>query len=185
MTNKEDTLRSKLLTADLMWAGVELGCETSLKLSALYAIVGLLVIELLRHGEGFRDLLDVEASHWWSNFAFIMVATVIGILVLAIAPAITLGTLTGMFLGGLAAITKRRISKYFFVAFCILSCTAMAILIHLFLKIPVTLSFQNPSANGMAIYLTYPFHVGVPSIIYILAGGWIGSQLYSKTPIEA
>ena len=188
MTNLQNISTQKTLTANLAREGMKLGFKASLALSTFYAILGFFTVELLGRGVGFLSLFE-KPDEWHINFYLIVVIIgvllmIITILFLAIAPAIILGTITGMFIGKIAEIIKERIPKYFFVSLSIFSCLVIAILLHLFFHIPVVLSFQPPLVSEFDIYDTYPFYTGIPTVIYVLTGGWVGSQLYSKTVIK-
>jgi hypothetical protein len=89
-----------------------------------------------------------------------------------------------MYIGKLVEITKERVSKYIFVSICVLSCLVIAILFHLVFHIPVILSFQYPAAADFGVYETYPFSIGIPTIIYVLTGGLVSSKLYSMATIK-
>ena len=188
MTDLQNAVTSKTPTTNFVREGMKLGWKAGLKLSALYTVLGFFIIELRGQGIGFFDPLEIRTFDW-DKFVLvvpIILGMVIVILILAIGPATILGALTGMYLGKLVEIAKERISKYFLVSLCILFCLVIAILIHLFFQIPIVLSFQSPSSDyhSLGVYETYPFSIGIPSIIYILTGGWIGWQLYSKAPIQ-
>ena len=178
MTDTQNLSVTKTPTAR---AGMNLGWKAGLILSLLYVIIGIFIIESLGYGVGFSSLKFYDSFPWGDFFAMIF-AVIIMILLLAIAPATIIGALTGTYLGILAETTRGRISKYLFVLLCIASCLVVVILIHLLFQIHTTLSFQTSNSDylSMGIYESYPMYMGIPSVIYILTGGWIGWKLYSK-----
>jgi MFS family permease len=161
--------------------GMNLGQKTGLILSLLYAAIGFVIIELLGIGAGFSSpyfYTSFPASFPWGGFTIVIII----IMLIAVLPATIIGGLTGACLGVLTEKTKGHISKYPFVLLCITSCLVAIILIHLLFQIPVSLSFEisNTDFLSFGIYESYPFCLGIPSVIYILTGGWIGWKLYSK-----
>jgi hypothetical protein len=168
MTNQQDASKYQNTQINFMQEGMELGCKAGFRLSTLYAISSIFFIGAFAGGSGFLNGL-ASAFLSWDSFIhaisiFISVAFVI--FFVAIGPAAVLGTLTGMLLGKFAEIFIGRISKYFFVFSCALLSVLIAVLIHLFFNIQ---------------FGTYPFYMEIPAILYVLAGGWAGWQLYLKS----
>ena len=99
-----------------------------------------------------------------------------------------IGTLTGMVFGIITEIVNTRISQLMCVIFGVLICAMLAILFHLIFGIQVGFSFENtkiaPSGLSAGIYETYPFGIGIPTIIYILTGGWANWRFYSKIILQ-
>ncbi len=155
--------------------GLKLGKKIGFISSIAYAVVGLFAVELFGEGIGFSSL-TFESIIFWVAFIFV---TITSILLLAITPATIIGALTGMCLGMLAKLAQRKhISKYFFVLLCALFCIVAVILIHLLFQIPITLSFEPPSYEfTLGTYDSYPFIIGIPSIIYVFIVGWCGQLL--------
>jgi len=191
MTNKQDVSKPKKPPINFVHEGMELGSKAGFRLSLLYAISGIFLtflVEEFVNGVGFLDWQGIGTFDWYKFISvasmFFLVAFVI--LFVAIGPATILGILTGMLLGKFVEIFIERISKYFLVFSCVLLCIMIAILIHLFFDIHMVFSFQQPSTTqshyfSMGIYETYPFYMGIPTILYVLAGGWTGWQLYLKS----
>jgi hypothetical protein len=166
-----------------MREGITLGWKAGLKCSTFYAVSAFLIIESIDQGIGFLRLASNLDKLVVTIFelAVISIATTL----VAITPATILGALTGMCLGKFAEIANERISKYLFTLLCVLFCLTAAILIHLFFQIPITLSYHLPFDNlFIGIYETYPVSIGIPSVIYILTGGWVGWKLYSKASAQ-
>jgi len=191
MTNQQDVSKPKKPPINFVHEGMDLGSKAGFRLSLLYAISGIFLTflaEVFRYGVGFLNWQGIE-SFDWSQLIF-AVSALLGVAFLiffvAIGPATILGILTGMLLGKFAEIFKRRISKYFLIFSSALLCIIIAVLIHLFFDINIVFSFQQPPTTeshyfSMGIYETYPFYMGIPTILYILAGGWTGWQLYLKS----
>jgi hypothetical protein len=182
MTN---IFKPKDLPIDFVHKGMELGSRAGFRLSTVYAISGIFLVflvEVLKYGVG-----DFDWYKLIQGAPIIFIAAFL-ILLVAVGPATILGILTGMLLGNFVEIFIGRISKYFLIFSCALLCMLIAILIHLFFDIPIVFSFQQPPTQSpyfsMGVFETYPFYMGIPTILYILAGGWTGWQLYLKSRIH-
>ena len=185
--------------------GLAIGAKVGFVFSATYGIVGFIIIEALGNGTYFFQLsLDVLQSVFttlttnsfsWGNIAasFMLIGLVfIGLLmvvfyitILAIVPSTFLGGITGFWLGVFTKTASQRFSKNIFVSLCALSCLCVVLLIHGLFKIPLTFSFQGLSSDEfIGGFTSYPFLIGVPSLIYIFTGGWIGLRLYLQTTVK-
>jgi hypothetical protein len=148
-------------------------------------VVGLVVAEFLGQGIGFSSLPS-EAENW-EQFVIIIVTIITMILFVAIIPATIIGAMTGMYFGQLAKLIGEIMPRHLFLALCVSSCLVVIILFHIWLKIPITLSFQSPdsiSFPSIGVYGTYPFFIGIPSVIYALTGIWFGWKFHSKVGIQ-
>ena len=184
---------------NLVRKGLAIGSKAGLIFSAIYAIVGFIIIEALGKGTYFFQwvfaVLNASSFSDWGaattlfefiGFVFIgLLMIVIYIAVMTIAPSIILGGITGFWLGVFTKTVSQRFSKNIFVLLCALSCLLVVILIHVFFKIPLTLSLQGLSSDKyISGFTSYPFLIGAPSLIYIFTGGWIGLQLYLQTAVK-
>jgi hypothetical protein len=170
----------KTTAIDFAQVGTNLGWKAGLILSSMYAILGILVMELLGYGVGF---FSFEFYDGFPSVKFVaaIFATIITIAILAIAPATVIRALTGRCLSVPAKTTSEHLSKYLFILLCVVSCLIVVILIHIMFQVPITLSFQGSlSEYSLGVYESYSFSIGIPSVIYILTGGWIGWKIYSK-----
>jgi hypothetical protein len=148
--------------------GMKLGFKLSLILATTYSFIGVFIVENL-------------TQHDTSNFLFVLVLGSSVILLLAILPAVFYGVLTGMFLAVIISKYKRLLSSITSVLLGMALCAVITVLTHFLFNIPVTLSFVYPSTSyGLGIYETYPFYIGIPSIIYILSGGWASWYIYKN-----
>ena len=194
MTNQQNVDKPQDSPINFVHGGMELGSKAGFRLSMLYAISAILLVFLVgvfEPGVGFPDWREIRAFEWYRliQAARIFLLTALLILFVAVGPATILGILSGMLLGKFVEIAIGRISKYFLVFSCALLCMIIAILIHLFFDIHIVFSFQPPPTTqsnyfSMGIFGTYPFYMGIPTIVYVLAGGWIGWQLYLKSLIH-
>jgi hypothetical protein len=194
MTNKQDVFQRQDSPINFVNGGMELGSKAGFRLSLLYAIFSIFLVllaEALRDGFGSLDLRALGASEWYglTHAVPLFLLIVLLILFVAVAPATILGILTGMLLGKFVEIFIGRLSKYVLVVSCAFLCMIIATLIHLFFNIPVVFSFQPaPIAEAnhfsMGVFESYPFYMGIPTLLYVLAGGWIGWQLYLKSLIQ-
>ena len=178
MIPQQNASMSNETIVNLAKEGAKLGSRVSFVVSILYAVVGFYAVELFGEGVGLLSLSS-ELIIWGVLSIF---GIIIAIFLFAIVPATIIGILTGTCLGIFTKFAQRKqISKYFFVLLCVFFCMVAVIGIHLLFQIPITLSFDPPSHEfSLGTYETYPFLIGIPSIIYIFTGGWIGQQLYSS-----
>lgn len=191
MTNQQDISKPENSQINFVHEGMELGCKAGFRLSTLYAISAILFIGIFGGGGELLNWLT-SVSFSWHRFIHtipLLIGVAFIIFFVAIGPATVLGTLTGMMLGKFANIFIGRMSKYFLAFSCALLSTMIAILIHLFFDIQIGFSFQqSPIAESnylsMGIFETYPFYMGIPTILYIFAGGWTGWQLYLKSLVQ-
>ena len=183
MANIQNPPKTKEPSLDLAWEGLRLGGKAGFIIAIWYAIAGILIIEFLGQGVGLLSFPS-EQEGGLRLFVFVTIVTIIMIFFFAITPAVIIGALTGMYIGQLAKLTGARLPRYLFLMLCISLCLVVIILIHVFFKIPIVLSFQNstpPTSSGsLGVYETYPFAIGIPSLIYLVMGIWGGGKLYSK-----
>ncbi len=164
----------------LVGAGAKLGFLAGLGLSIAYAILATAITGVLLYGPSGLAL----------PLLLLFGAPLIGLY--AILPAILYGVFTGVLLGFMAERTQGKISRWALVGICIVTCVVIALLSHYLLQIYVTLSFDEPIlftkatdtiANArmhFAPFDSYPFYIGIPTIIYIWTGGWAGWRLYRQ-----
>lgn len=149
--------------------GIELGLKLSAILSFTYAFLGILIVQAF-----------VESD--WGSVILIWVLGLPHFFSVAILPAIAYGILTGVFLEKFV----RRFNHFLSVPIVILSgviiCIAITVLSHYLFGIQINFSFVNVSTGPLrfGIYETYPFYIGIPSMIYIFSGGWAGWYIYKK-----
>jgi hypothetical protein len=178
MDNVKDTSISKQLPIDLAWNGLILGGKTGFILSVLYAVVGILVIEAL--GKGMGLLSSPVAPDEWGEFIGRQLMLVMLILLFYILPAMFIGAMTGMFLGYLAKRFVKMMPIQLYLAIAVGFCLVIAIGVHILVGIPIELSFQSSSSPYSSnVYETYLFSIGIPSMIYVLTGIWVGWRLHS------
>lgn len=153
--------------------GIKLGITLSLVLSITYAFTGVFIVETFtKYGSG--------------NFLFVWALGSPLIFFVAISPAVIIGIFTGFLLGILTDRLKNKISSITIVLLGITVCTVITVLTHYIFNLQVTFSFANSSSSYMnfGIYETYPFYMGIPSIIYILSGGWASWYIYKNSNVE-
>jgi hypothetical protein len=184
MSDAPNALVAEELTTHLVWEGLFSGGKTGLIASTLYAAIGMIIAEFLGQG---MDLswLPSQAENW-GQFVLMMVTIVTMILFVAIIPATIIGALTGLYIGQLTKLFGEIIPRHLFLALCVSFCLVVVISFHTLLRIPVTLSFQSSdSALDIGVYGTYPFSIGIPSVIYVLLGIWVGWTFHSKVGIQS
>jgi len=155
-------------TIDPSWESAKLSIKLSILLSTIYAILGVFIF-FLTQGE----------------IKIIPIALVAGsplIVLVAIFPSIIIGFMTGRII---YAVAESKFTNFFsrvsFAFTSMLICGLIALLIYTFFGIKIDLSFEAPiNYLSFGFLQTYPFVLGMPTIIYILAGGWFGWNIYSK-----
>ena len=152
------------------WLGIGLGFKLSLLLSIIYAFLGVFIVETFtEYGVGGFLLAWIYGSPIISIWA--------------ILPAAIYGILTGFLIG----ILVRRFQDHFFritlIMAGIILCAIVAAMSHYILGIHATFDFVNRAigyGSAGTLYETYPFYIGVPSIIYTLSGGWATWYIYKE-----
>ncbi|MGB8646789.1 MAG: hypothetical protein WCF84_16230 [Anaerolineae bacterium] len=156
-----------------MWRGAKLGLKASLGLSLVYAVLVLLISDT-------------------RNIIFLILPQAdLFIFIFAIGPAMLYGTITGAILEGLANRLQNKFSVHAFIMISILLCLVIAILSHYLFAIQPDFTGKNmiepddsDSRYGRLLetqfFETYPFYIGVPTLIYVIMGGWAGGRLYRK-----
>ncbi len=178
----------------LVSPGAKLGLRAGLRLSIAYAIVGVFVEEIARQLPGINPLSLIGAIG--GSFVLVLVSSPI-IFLFAIVPAILYGLFTGALLGKMAELMKNALARPVFAGFSLLICSVIVLASHEFFQLNVSFSFVQSisltpghsviSLGGDVISLvpapfdSYPFYIGIPSLIYILTGGWAGWRLYDHT----
>jgi hypothetical protein len=149
--------------------GVQLGWKLSFFLSVVYAFLGVFVIETF-----------IEPS--LGNFLIVWAMGSPIIFAVAILPAVIIGVVTGAGLSLLVSHLRERISTTTSFMLGFTFCIGMMVLVHLIFNVEVRFSFVDFSANivPFGIYGTYPFFIGLPSIIYVLSGGWASYNLFKR-----
>ena len=161
-------MEQKSAITDIVTESVNLGYKFGLVLSTTYAIIGTFIVALFKDG-----IESFPASLILSTLAILIVVT----------PSMIIGGWTGMIMGTIAkSRLARQTSKTFFVSMSLLTCSLTAIFIHSFFRINIVLSFEPSTSSGISsgIFGTYPFLFGIPTIIYIIAGGWFEKTIYSR-----
>jgi hypothetical protein len=182
MTNAQNTPTAKEATIELVGEGLLLGGKTGLIVSLLYSVV--VVIELVGPGLGF-SYLPSEFGFWGK-----VVVTILGLIVIVsftTVPATIIGAVTGMYFGQLTKFLgeRSRMTRYLFLVVCVSSCLVVVMLFHILFRGPIANSFQSQSSIfSEGVYGTYPVLIGIPSVIYVLVGSWVGWRLYSRLGIR-
>jgi hypothetical protein len=162
-----------------IWFSVILGLKLSIILSITYAFFGVFIVEnFTRNGTDiFGNFLHFLFT-WALGSPFIFLA--------AILPAVIYGVFTSLLLALLIGKFKHLFSSITSILLGIAFCAVITALTHFIFSIPVVLSFANTSTDYMSfgVYETYPFFIGIPSIIYTLAGGWASWRIYKKLKAE-
>lgn len=175
----DTSVKSKSILDSLILRGLLYGFVAGLGLSIAYTLIGLIVIDFIKSG--------------FPIFLLLLIFGFPAIFLLAIVPATLCGLFTGLILGSVCEILKKRIPKFAYVLLCVMICTGIAALCHIVFKIPMALSFESMPISfthsnfsvgsgpiPFAPYDSYLFCIGFPTVIYILTGGLVGSILYSK-----
>ena len=108
-------------------------------------------------------------------------------LLMALGPAVVLGTLTGGLIGELWEHIGRRVEGSVFALLGLALCALLVVGLHIVFKLKVDLTIPpvqlQPSewmSDSLGLLVSYPFLLGLPSIVYILAGAW-GSFVFWRS----
>jgi len=142
-------------------ANVRLSVKISVVLSLMYAITIIFLLFLK------RNELNIFL------FALILGSPLIAIVI--IYPSVILGHLTGRLIVNFSKFDYfRNIPRNVFSVLCALICALIVLLIHIIFQLKVDFSLSL-STN---ILQNYMWIIGIPSIGYIIAGGWFGWKIY-------
>jgi len=159
--------------------GAKLGLKLSLILSTSYAFIGILVVQ------PYFGPAPTKSDELMF-LVILLLGLLFSILSFAILPAIIYGVVTGYLLGLLIVNFKYRRSSLTFILLGIALCTMVTTLSHVIFNIHITLSFGYSSSILLGSALeSYPFRIGIPSIIYILSGGWASWYVFKKFNVKA
>jgi len=158
--------------------GMRLGFKTSLVLTCAYWILGILV-EAARQMWLLRDLrvwiLPIAKFPGMLPFYLIM----------GLMPIVFLSTLTGGLIGELWLHIGRRVGGRVFALLGLILCASIVVGFHAIYRIqvnffiPAVLNDSGWYSDTVGLLVSYPFWVGVPSLLFITAGTW-GSYLFWK-----
>ncbi len=185
---KQSTAKTEPLTLtsprqSLIWTGAKSGARVALVLSVAYAICSVPVGLALRGG-----------LVWLSyTLVYLFVGAPL-IAILGILPALVLGTLTGAVLAEFASGMVGKIPRAIFVLPSICTCIAVVAAIHDLWGIQIAASLNQAAAIAgqpaaqliidnddlLSPFNSYPLYIGIPSLIYILAGGVVGWRLMTR-----
>jgi hypothetical protein len=166
--------------------GAKFGLKLGLLLSTTYAILGIFIVEAFVHTSSVEPSPAPAPKNFLMYLTILILGLLLLIYLLAILPAVIYGTITGYVLGILISNFKHRFSSFMFLLLGVTLCVVTTTLSYTILNIKVTLSFETPPALYMSggIYESYPFYIGIPSLIYILSGGFASWHIFKKFKIE-
>lgn len=156
--------------------GMRLGFKASLILTFTYWILGIFV-------ETGRQMWLLQDLRIW----MLPIARFAGMLPyyfsMQLWPVVFLGVITGGLIGELWMNIGHRVQSRVFALLVSVMCASIVVGLHVIYRIPVNLfipSVLNDSAwysDTVGILASYPFLMGVPSILYIMTGT-LGSYLF-------
>jgi hypothetical protein len=159
------------------WEDAKSGLKVGFFLSSVYASVSMLV---------YYVMLFVNNLGFFQNnlnlFLSTLMLSIIVVFISALLPSAFIGAMTGLCIGTIAKSGfGRKANKNIFILTCMTSCGLIAVFIHVIFKIKIILSFEpiNNSYYSLGVLESYLFLFGIPTIIYILAGGWFGWKIHS------
>jgi len=92
--------------------------------------------------------------------------------VIGVFPAMLLGGLTATFLSKLLSLSARSLTH--------VRAISIGVCVCLFVSLGLSLLFAVSTRTAPWNDFGYLFYVGLPSILYISSGGWMGYMLYLK-----
>lgn len=157
--------------------GMRMGLKASLILSGAYAILAVL-IEIGRQIWLTQDL----------EFIMLPLVRVAGMLpfgyLFAIFPTVALGIITGGLIGELWKHIGRRVDGLVFALLALVLCAGIAVGLHITFGIRFDLTIPSMPLvesdwlmDGLGALVSYPFLMGIPSILYVLAGA-LGGYIF-------
>ena len=158
--------------------GMRLGFRTSLTLSGAYAVLAVIA--------------EIGRQTWLthqSQLLMLPVVRVAGMLpfgyFFAIIPAVSLGIVTGGLVGELWKHIGRRTGSLSFALLILVLCSSIVVGLHVAFSVRVELSIppllpldSGWLLDGLGALVSYPFLLGVPSILYVLAGALGGYKFW-------
>lgn len=153
--------------------GMRLGFKTSLILTCAYWILGISV-------ETGRQMWLLHEIQIW----MLPVARFAGMLpfffLIALVAIAFLGTLTGGLIGELWTRIGQRLDGRVFALLSLILCVSIVVGFHVIYQIqvnffiPAVLNDSGWYSDTVGLLVSYPFWVGVPSLLYLAAGAWGG-----------
>jgi hypothetical protein len=150
-------------------AGIMLGAKTGLRLSVLYLLLFnvLVLLSSISRYSSAGEYIGAGAVLFFFTF---LIGGLIGVL-----PATMLGALTGWILAVVLQRRREMLSEPRFWWVSVGICFALALFINFVLIGIIWGSTQEDPSGALSGYLLF---LGVPSLAYVAAGGWVGRQLY-------
>jgi hypothetical protein len=151
-------------------AGFILGLKTGLRVSALYLLmfVLLVLVSTMSRLDGLGDIITGGAVLLFVAFLF---GGLIGIL-----PATFLGGITGWVLGWVLEKRGESLTRGQFALMSMGICFVIA----LFVNVVLVMAGWTQSEGAEDFFSGYLLLLGVPSLIYVAVGGWVGTRLYMR-----
>lgn len=157
--------------------GMRLGAKVSLIVANIYFII--------------CTLIEVGRQIWLTHdqtvitLPFVKVAGFLPFYFLClIYPVVVLGSLTGGIIGEFWACIGHRLGSRIFPLIALAFCLSVVVGFHLIFRIHVDFSIPTLQLDSNGFYMdslgllvSYPFLLGIPSILYILIGG-LGSYFF-------
>ena len=156
--------------SSLAKVGFILGLKTGLGLSVIYLLmfVLLVLVSTVPRLDGLGDIITGGAVLLFFVF---LIGGLIGIL-----PATFLGGITGWVLGW---VLERRGESLTRGQFALMS-MGICFVIVLFVNVVLVLAGWTQSEGAEDFFSGYLLLLGVPSLIYVAVGGWVGRRLYTR-----
>lgn len=159
--------------------GMRLGLKAGLVLASVYALLGLFT-EVGRQIWLTQDLRIMMLPIFRMGWAGLLPLYFL----LSFGAALALGALTGGLIGDLWMRFGRRIDGRIFALTVLILCASIVVGLHAIFQVKIDLAIapllvdQNEwPSNSLGLLVSYPFSVGVPSILYVVAGAW-GSYFF-------
>jgi len=159
--------------------GMRLGLKVSLTLAGAYAVLGIM-FEVGRQSWLMQELrftsLPLVRAAGMLPFGFLF----------ALIPTLTLGTVTGGLIGELWRRIGWRANSRVFALLMLVLCALIAAGLHIVFRIEIDLTIPKPQLegseywiiDGLGALISYPYLLGIPSILYVLAGAWCGYDFW-------
>lgn len=150
--------------------GARVGAVTGLKLSFIYVLLFALPVALGESIGGFYTFADSVMSFLLLFLYCLLFGSVVGIL-----PSLLLGTITGWLMG--KALVQRGVGSSRHAARVgVVISLAVALLVN---SVGLLVAYPSSVTDLRGWLPWYMLFLGVPTLIYIVAAGWMSARFYS------
>jgi len=162
-----------------LWAWLRdsalIGIKTGVVFSTLYILYNLFT-RLGVMSISSAQSPDILSRMGWLTLIILGVGGLIGL-----APSFVIGAVTAMLIGLALWIGKRGLSIFIAIMIGLVICLSLAGIVEYGLWSQIANKATNPQASESGWFeVIYPSWRGIPLVIYIASGGWMGWRLFKR-----